>query len=207
MRHKRAQGFTLLEILIAMFVFSILSLMLVSALRRVIDADATTARHATQLRELQMALIIVSRDIEQTVARNIVTATGNDEGFVGTPKALRFTHTGFANPDASAAHSSLSRTEYVYTNHALWRVTWPELDQTPDAKPHRRLLLDHVQRASFAYLDRKQHFHAHWPARNSDITDPLPIAVALSLEIEHWGTLKQLYVIPVSLVGAANATQ
>lgn len=203
---KRTAGFTLLEILIAMFVFSLVSLMLVSALRRVIDVDAVTAKRATQLRELQLALIMLSRDIEQTVPRTIITATGNEEGFVGTPKAVHFTHTGFANPDARALHSSLSRTEYLYSNHALWRVTWSQLDALPDAKPHKRLLLDHLRAVSFRYLDSKQHFHAHWPPRNSDITDALPVAVSVTLDLEQWGTLKQLYVMPVNNVGAAHAT-
>ena len=73
------KGFTLLEILIALFIFTILSMMLVKSLHSVIDLSSRTDQHATRLRQMQMALLILSRDIEQIVDRPIFIASGAKE--------------------------------------------------------------------------------------------------------------------------------
>src|SRR5437762_2019018 len=92
-----AAGFTLLEILIALFIFTILSFLLTAALRTVINAQSGTEDKALRLRELQMILLTMSRDIEQTVNRPITNAVGKEEAaFVGTENGFVFTHTGFA---------------------------------------------------------------------------------------------------------------
>ena len=121
---KSIRGFTLLEILIALFIFSIISLMLVVALRTVINAQSGTEGKAEHLRTLQMALLIMSRDIEQAVDRPIVNANGKEEAaFIGKPTSFQFTHGGFANPYGSLAHSTLQRTGYSWDKNILSRLT------------------------------------------------------------------------------------
>ena len=76
---KRKQaGFTLLEILIALFIFAILSLMLTTVLRRVIDTHAHTEQVASTLRDTEWALLRLSRDLESTVNRSVTDSSGSD---------------------------------------------------------------------------------------------------------------------------------
>jgi len=205
--HRRIQassrGFTLLEILIALFIFSILSLMMASALRTVINAHAGTEKNAERLRDLQIALLVMSRDVEQTVLRPITNPVGKEEeAFIGTPRGFTFTHAGYANPDGSLARSSLQRTGYSWEDNTLWRLSWAVLDQSPDSKPHRRRLLDNVIDAKFEYLDKDNHFRDGWPISGDD--QPLPRAVRVLLTLNKWGKISQLYIIPAQPSLAAS---
>lgn len=187
------KGFTLLEILVALFVFSILSLILSSGLRSVIDAQAGTERNAERTSRLQLALLLIVRDVEQAVDRPIWNAAGKEEpAFQGDARGFAFTYTGFANPTGTLLRSNLTRIAYLWQDEAIWRSTWPALDQAPNAKPHLRRLLDHVS-ARFQYLDKDGRFHAEWPVEGQ--SQALPSAVSIELTFTQWGTIKQLYVI------------
>jgi len=188
-------GFTLLEILIALFIFSILSMILVGALRSVIDAHSGTEKNAERLRKLQMTLLVMSRDIEQAVNRPILNTVGKEEdAFNGTPRGFTFTHAGYANPVATLARSTLQRTGYNWHDDALWRMSWSVLDQAPDSHPHARRLLDDVLDARFQYLDKDGRFRDGWPVSGDE--QPLPRAVRVLLTLNHWGKISQLYIIP-----------
>lgn len=197
MQNKKAytiNGFTLLEILIALFIFTILSMILVNALHNVINISATTEKNAERLRNLQFALLTMSRDIEQTVNRPVLNTAGTEEeAFIGTPRYFTFTHMGFANPTGELARSSLQRTQYAWNQGVLWRKTWTELDQAPQSLPHARELLE-ITDANFKYLDHKGRFQNNWPPSEGR-EDPLPLAVSIHLVIPNWGRLSQLYVI------------
>lgn len=189
------RGFTLLEILIALFIFSIVSVMMASALHTVINAQSGSERHAERLRNLQMTLLLFSRDVEQAVGRAVINASGRpDLPFVGAPQSMSFTHGGIANPDGSLARTSLQRVRYDFHDQAFWRVTWPVLDQAPTTKAHTRRLFDEVEELRFQYLDHNAHFQNNWPGESSD--SPLPLAVKVTMKIANWGSISQVYVIP-----------
>lgn len=188
------RGFTLIEILIALFIFTILSMLLMTGLHNVINLQAGTEKNAERLRKLQMALLIVSRDIEQAVNRPITNASGKEEkAFLGSRQRIRFTRGGLANPDGTVLRSSLQRSGYEWHDNVLWRVTWPVLDQAPTTKSQERALLDNVEEVRFQFLDKKGHLQNDWPGENSN--DALPIAVKIILTISNWGTMSQFYVI------------
>jgi general secretion pathway protein J len=196
---KRLKGFTLLEVLIALFIFTILSTILVGALRTVIDAHAGTEKNAERLRTLQFALLVISRDIEQAINRPIFNASGKEEpAFSGTPKSFVFTHTGFANLNNTKTRSTLERTGYTWNEGALWRLTWDVLDQAPQSRAHLRKLLDDISLVQFQYLDHDGHFLNDWP-KEGDTNQALPRAISVQFTFSHWGKISQLYVIPVHI--------
>lgn len=194
---KIKKGFTLLEVLVALFIFTIVSMMLMRALHTVIQTQSRTEESAERLSQLQVALLLISRDVGQAVNRPILTASGKEEGaFVGTPKGFVFTHMGFANPDAAIPQSAMQRTEYSWHESSLWRNTWPVLDQAPQTRAHSRLLLNDVRVVRFRYLDKDGRFQDNWPSENEQNNDPLPRAINISLTISNWGAIDQTYVIP-----------
>lgn len=195
---KRKQGFTLIEILIALFIFAIISMILVGALRSVIEAEAGTERNAERLRSVQMALLLISRDMEQSVARPVLNASGGEEAaFIGAPHDVTFTHAGFVSVPGTVAKSSLERTRYTWHDNALWRISWQAVDNAPKAQSHERLLLSNVESVDFTYMDNNQHFYSSWPG-GAQNKQPLPKAVRMVLTLSNWGRLSQLYVIPVT---------
>jgi len=203
---NKQHGFTLIEILIALFVFSILALMLSNALHNVINVQSGTDQSAERLRKLQYALLMMSRDVEQTINRPILNASGKpDQAFIGTASSMTFTHTGIAATPDNLMRSNMRRAQYSFHDNALWRNTWPVLDQAPDTQSSGRNLLDNVEDVHFEYLDEKNRFHSEWPILGQSNTQPLPRAVRVYMTIPHWGSVSQLYVIPI-LSGRQNAT-
>jgi general secretion pathway protein J len=194
---KRFSGFTLLEILVALFVFAILSLILASSLRSVITAQSVTEKNAERLREMQLAILVISRDVEQAVDRSVKIAAGREEkALVGTPQGFSFTHMGIANPTGNLKRSTLQRTRYAYHDNKLWRMVWPVLDQAPETIAHSRQLLANVTYAQFQYLDKEKHFQSNWPVEGGD-PRLLPLAIKVTLVISGWGKITQLYVLPI----------
>lgn len=195
MRINRHAGFTLLEILISLFIFTILSMMMTGALHTVITAQSGAERSAEQLRQLQIVLVRVSRDVGQIVNRPVKTTNGQDaSAFYGTPQGFAFTHGGMVGQ--SRQHQVLQRTQYIWSHEGLWRMVWDVLDQAANSpKPNQRLVLNNVTNARFEYLDDKNAFHTNWPVSGT-ANALLPRAVKMTLTIEDWGTIRQLYVIP-----------
>ena len=70
------------------------------------------------------------------------------------------------------------------------------LDQAPSTKSSARELLGNVAAVRFRYLDQDKHFHDNWPPEQSG-GQALPRAVRMDLTMSQWGTISQLYVIPV----------
>ena len=194
MRNNR--GFTLVEILVALFIFAIVSMILVSALRSVIATQSRTDLAAAKLGQLQMALLITSRDLQQAVNRPITNTQGRlESAFSGTSTGFKFTHMGNVSPMNTQAQSVLQRTDYVWHDNAFWRQTWPTVDQAPNATSHERLLMPEVESVDFQYLDPEGHFQHDWPSHSSGAA-ALPRAVKLTLTIINWGTITQVYLVP-----------
>lgn len=193
---KNNLGFTLLEILIALFIFSIVSMIMVSALHTVFTSQSNTARHADALSKLQITLLLMSRDFEQTSNRPITNAKNLvDPPFMGSPNMVTFTHAGFANPLGGLQRSTLQRTQYSLDNEHLIRSIWPVLDQTQKTFPSNRVLLRGITSLRFDYLDSQNKFHDNWPAPDQKQI-VFPRAVRVSMTLKNWGTLTQLFLLP-----------
>lgn len=200
MFHKssnRLAGFTLLEILIALFIFTILSLLFAQNLRNMINVQEGIYRHSDRLHQLQLSLLLLSRDIEQVINRPILTTNGQQESaFIGSSRSIIFTHLGFANSLVNRSlHSTMQRVQYVVDDNFLWRKVWLAVDQAPSSLPKTRRLLT-VEKVRFQFLDKEGRFHHVWPVEGNQ-KQPLPRAVRVILTLPHWGSISQLYVLPV----------
>jgi general secretion pathway protein J len=192
--HNKIRGFTLLEILIALFIFTIVSIIMTSALYSLLNSQSITEKKSQRMTALETSLLLLSNDLEQTINRSILSSKDTFDFFIGTHNYVIFTHGGLANPLNMLQRSTLQRTEYLLDDkHHFVRLTWPVLDQTRKTEANPRILLDDVKDVHFEYLDKQGHFHDRWTMKNA--TDPLPKAVRVTLMITHWGAITQLYLI------------
>ena len=95
-------GFTLLELLVALAVFSIMGAAAYSGLDSVLQTRAAVADQSERLGEVQMAFALLERDIEQIIARPIRDDFGQQQAaLIGDNTGtvlLRFTRAGWDNP-------------------------------------------------------------------------------------------------------------
>lgn len=202
---NKKKGFTLLEILIALFIFTIISVIMTHALHTALDSQAATEKRAVRLSELQITTLLLSRDLEQTIDRPVINAKGTLEAsFIGDHSQIVFTHGGLADPTGQAQRSTLQRTAYVIENKNFIREVWPVLDQAHASKPAQRNLLSSVQEGSFQFMDDKNVFYNSWPPSLQSKSQALPRAVRVTLTLKGWGKITQMYVISGQTSGPAK---
>ena len=197
---NRAMGFTLLELLIAISVFSILSTITYSGLKTVLDTEQQTSSHIDRLAKIQIGLNIAQRDIEQSTIRQIRDEFGDTQPAMRsgdlTGILLEFTHGGYSNP-MGYKRSALQRTAYQLEDSNLLRITWPSLDRAQETSPRKIVLLEQVKSAEINYYDQQMKPHEEWPT-NPDVNTqnsqyPLPRAVEFILELEKVGRIRRLF--------------
>jgi general secretion pathway protein J len=193
-------GFTLLELLIAITIFSILSTVTYTGLKTVLDTEQQTRVLLENLANIQIGLHLLQRDIEQAVNREVRDEFGDalppmrSGGMTGP--LLEFTHGGYPNP-MEVKRSSLQRVAYQLEEDRLYRLTWPALDRAQETMPAKTSLLSKIKSVQINYYDQQMKPHAQWPEEVQEASEasqyPLPKAVEVSLEIEGVGSIRRLF--------------
>ncbi len=199
-RPRRADGgFTLVEILTALAIFGVIGVIAVRIVAGMIDLGSATRAHAEALADLQRAMGIVERDIEQLTQRTIRDELGDPlpAVIVTGVSLLELTRMGWQNP-LRAPRAELQRVAYVLRDDKLVRLFWPVLDRAPDTKPVAQLLLDGVTDVQFAAFDENGEKHGHWPLPpESEDADELRLAaMEMHLSLESHGLIQRLWLVP-----------
>lgn len=196
---RRSRGFTLVEMLVAVLVFALLSAAGVAVLVQAADHQAAVGARLARLGEFQRARALLQADLSQVAVRRVRHPDGGAarDAFVGravraddpssTP-LLGFVRRGWSNPDA-LPRASLQYVEYRLVDGRLERSTRPMLDGAPSGTPQG--LLTGVSSARLAYLDRGQ-WSDGWPGGAT----AHPEALRLELELDGIGRIAQLFLLP-----------
>ncbi|MCK5720200.1 MAG: type II secretion system minor pseudopilin GspJ [Thiomargarita sp.] len=195
---KISKAFTLLELLVAMAIFAIISIMAYTGLNIVLATHYQTEQYATQQKQLAMAFNWLGRDIGQLVARPIRNQYGDKQAILqGSSSTLEFTRAGWNNP-AKQKRSNLQRVAYIVEDRILWRLYWWVLDRAQDTTPYKVELLTNIDDFAWRYLDEQLVWHQQWlPLNTININQNLlllkPKAIEVSLTIENWGEITRLF--------------
>ena len=213
---RRVQnGFTLIEVLIALAITAFVATIAYASLSSVISGVESTRAAAEQTYELDRALMFISRDLRQFAARPVMDEFGQREpAMSGGPLArytLSFTRNGWHNPK-QIKRSNLQRVNYLVEEDALWRESYLVLDRLGDSEPQRVKLLDGVEELTVAFIasvdavdtqnDGKTLDTRNWVQNwvvDTSITDvelSPPAAIEVRLQLEGWGELSRLYELP-----------
>ena len=142
------RGFTLLELLVALAVFSILSIAAYSGLRNVLFTRAAVEAQSQRLAAVQLAVFRLEQDIEQAAPRSIRDEYGDlQAALLGSELSddrLTLTRAGWDNP-LGQPRANVQRVAYRLREGRLWRLHWPVLDQGGRIEPRETLLLDRVR--------------------------------------------------------------
>ena len=205
MRRNTQYGFTLLEMLVALTVFALVSAMVYGGQVAVLKAKAGTDRQALFLKQLQGAVMMLERDIGQSVLRPVRDEFGSPEAAMQSEDygdyRIRFTRLGWQNP-LGQARSTLQRVAYGLEDEKLVRYSWAMLDRAQGSEPYKLVLLESVQAIRFRFLDQQREWHEAWPpqgglaATGAAPVAPTPLAVELTLELAQWGEFRRVIPTP-----------
>ncbi len=167
---RRTQGFTLIEILVAVGIFAVIGLVSGHMLGRVIDVSERSEARAERLYELQRAIQLMERDLLQISNRTIRDEYGDSQASLMTGMAggLEFSRLGWRNPLA-IARSDVQRMRYALVDGELRREFWSVLDRAQDSLPHTQRLLGDVNAMELKYLDQELNGYPLWPPGVSDL--------------------------------------
>ncbi|GEM_PF-1683239 len=144
--YAHLRGFTLLEILICLFILAIVGMAITSGLHMAVKVDDALEKKSKLLSELQLAIIMMTNDMQQIINRPIIDELGQESAPVLlSENSIELTHAGYINPFAMDARSTLQRVAYQFEDSHLLRITWHALDRTLLNRPDKQILLNQVK--------------------------------------------------------------
>jgi general secretion pathway protein J len=175
---RKARGFTLIELLVAMSITAILMVIAYGGLGALSKQADHSRDSLKRLRQVQLAMDIMSRDFQQLEPRPV------RDGLGGTLPALlagpdnippiQFTRGGWSNPLGSV-RSTEERVAYSLEDGKLMRSWWPELDGQAQIVPAKEPLLDEVASIKIQYMDPiSKSFQDVWPETQTQSTTAAP---------------------------------
>lgn len=210
---RRQQGFTLLEVLVAITITAVIGIGVWQVLSGVILSRDRVDELAEQFDGLQRAMLLLERDITQIVNRPARDLYGDFKPALTSREdefALMLTRQGWRNP-LGIRRSSLQRVGWEYTGTELRRRYWPTLDQGQEDNSRDLLLLEGVTAFDIRFLNEENTWEPEWPsgeamAALSPGSRPnisFPLGMEITLEHERFGELVRTFVLPdFDLAGA-----
>jgi general secretion pathway protein J len=198
--YARTRGFTLLEVIVAIAIFAVVSAVAYGGLNTVLNTQSQTREHAERLTRLQRALTVIETDFEQAAMRPVRDQYGDPQPAMQTDvEGIVFTRAGQLNP-MGQARSAFERVGYrLDQDNRLLRVSWPGLDQPIDPKPRESVLLEDVDAFSVEFTgDVDSEWVEQWPppgVRNPMRTMPIAVRVTLTLP-EYGGEIIRILRVP-----------
>lgn len=195
---KRARGFTLVEILVALALMAIVAALAWRATASMVDGETRLAGESQRWRALDSAFARLEADVRQAQPRAIRSGTKVEPAWLAALEqngatALVFTRAGpeFAVEPGMAGQ----RIGYRLRDRALELVYWPALDRASDTDPAPAVyqLVDDVTSFRVEHLTDAGRWIDRWP-RDGEGDVPRAIRVGMTLvsgeTIERWYALR-----------------
>ncbi len=222
---KRYQGFTLIEMLIALTIGAAVATMSYLSLDSAIRADERVSEVTRQVDEIDRVWQYMGSDLLYAVERIWSGRSGDQKpamiGVFGDRLSqsdvlvaseddylLQFVRSNRANL-LNQVRSDLYMVGYRLTQDegsgtkSLWRDSWSPVDGSGDPKVQRRRLLDGVKELGFRYLPSSFQsledgsWLTGWPA-DENVSEKLPAAVEITIESASMGKIVRRFALSVS---------
>ncbi|MET4696145.1 type II secretion system minor pseudopilin GspJ [Endozoicomonas lisbonensis] len=195
---KRQKGFTLLEMLVAIAIFSLLTLSGRQLFMSVIDAREITGSQLNRLREVEYTMLVLEQDFRQLVDRGVRTdghvstqSLFSDGNMLNTDdQAIAFVRSNWRNPTQQLPRSELQRVSYRLKSNRLERMHHHVLDPLQNAEPVNRELLSGVNSLKFRFF-----YNGDW---NNTLQDngQLPEGLLIEMDLQDLGMIERRFLLP-----------
>jgi general secretion pathway protein J len=198
-RPPAVAGFSLIEVLVATAIFSIVAVVAFSGVSALVGAREQLARESERLRAVQLAVSGLERDLLQAVERPARGPGGVvAPALAGDALGLELSHTGFPTT-LDPRSGRVRRTAWRYADGQLVRLRHPTLDRAdfgPRAAPEA--ILGGLAAVRLRYLDGRGEWSPVWPPRQGPDAriDALPRAVEFTLDLDGLGPVRRVVTPP-----------
>ena len=193
---RREHGFTLIEVLVAMAIFGVLTILAYMLLGQTLESADRLTERMDRLQAVQRTVRFLSNDFVQAAPRPVRLELGDSMGpavFTGPGGefSLEITHGGWGNP-AGLPRGTLQRSAYRLEDDELVRYHWNVLDRTYANEPVANILLDNVESLLFRYLAADGEWSEVWPPQAQPNIRSRPRAVEIVLTLADEGEIHRL---------------
>lgn len=191
----RACGFTLIEVMIALAIFSVVAAISYATFSQAAQASRSISDEMQALQTLQRALQTIANDFAQVQPRPVREPVGSAEraellADSRNTYLVELTRGGYANP-LGMQRASAQRIAYRFEDGELMRVQWPALDNPLSNEPVEVILLEDIERVEFRYLPvGTDNWGTQWPQPGASAGPPR--AIEVFIEHARWGEISRL---------------
>lgn len=209
-RNHDEVGFTLIEALVAVFVFSWIGIGSYQILDQITRAKEISSVHSQRLATFQRLGWRLSRDFRQILPRKITDEHGDIRGWLlheSEDYLIEFTRTGWNNP-LEWPRSDLQRVAYTIDYHPdhdetdseyykderlyLLRYYWQVLDRTLESEPQVQAVLTDVADFRTRFWDRDNEEWSDAPITGNDSMQ-MPLAFEVNIVLEDEEVLSYIF--------------
>jgi general secretion pathway protein J len=198
-----SRGFTLIEILVAVAIFGLLSVGAYTVLDAGMRSRQQTESRLSKLEALQRTMQFIEKDLRMLSLRQVRDEFGDKIPLLrgqseqsGQESYLEFTRSDWRNP-AGLPRSNLQHLSYKFEKGSLTRLHTIFLDQASNSPKVVQTLLEDLQAFNLTFLDQQQQWQNSWSMFGSIDEDQLtlPTAVRVRLEMEPFGLIERIILI------------
>ncbi len=199
MSARRSGGFTLIEVLVAMAIFGVLTVLAFMSLGQTLANAEMLTERMDRLQAIQRTMRYLSNDLAAASPRPVRDELGDaylPAVMVSAANdfALAVTHGGWTNP-AGLPRSTLQRSIYVLEEDKLFRVYYSVLDATYSNNAISTEILDGVERLEFRLVRDNGESTNQWPplgAQEPAAEQLRPRAIEIILTLEGEGEIRRI---------------
>lgn len=195
---KSIKGFTLLEVLVAIMIFAMMSLAAYQVLQGVLRSSEISKIHSERLTELQRAMLIIEQDFTQIVARKsrqegvdteeLRALTMENGLFSSQDQGIEFNRLGWTNPLNLLPRSNILRVRYRLRDGQLQRLYFLYPDTVSGQQPEVQVLLKDIEKLSFRFWDNG--WKESWlPAER------LPQGIEINFTSKYFANIRRVFLV------------
>ncbi len=207
---RRTRGFTLIEILVAVAIFGLLSVGAYSVLDAGMRSKIQTQKRLDQLEVLQRVIYSIEKDIQMLSLRPVRNELGDQlpifraqSDFSGQSGFMELTRANWRNP-LQLPRSNLQHIIYNFDQGKLVRHHSIFLDTTTNSPSVERVLIENVDSFKMEFLNKGNQWSSQWANFGFSTEDDkkknnVPKAIKISLEVEPFGLIERLLLVELAL--------
>lgn len=205
-KHK---AFTLVEILIALSIFTVVVFGALQVFNFIQTNSAKNEEKIARLREVQLAVRQIEDDIRHLVPRERRNQYADKEPLLksqsdSVTSYLEFTRANWRNP-AKLPRSSLQHLKYELIDDTLVRHHWLYVDNAMDEQQLTRKMLTDIESLKFEFMQTDD-WKDEW-AVNGDNSRTVPRAIKVTIKLPDFGEIYRIFPMPeLESIAPTNAS-
>lgn len=175
------RGFTLIEMLVVLLIFSLLSIMSYRGLSAILDAREHVTREADKWQRVTRFFTRFEQDISVVLRRPVRTSSGTLPAWQADPNRSGKPYLEFSRATASESDNPFRLAYLQNDKQEIEMLMWPSLDLAPGIVPQRYAVLSGVARLELKYLSSGLVWVDSWPEVRDQELIPRAVEVRLVL--------------------------